>query len=621
MNNLSNSSTDDTNTTFRERIQEFGRFLSGMVMPNIGALIAWGLITSLFIPSGWLPNEFFAKLVDPMILYLLPILIGYSGGYLVDGNRGAVTGAIATMGAIVSTDRPMFMGAMIMGPLAGYTLKKFHQFIKNRIPTGFEMVVNTFSSGIIGMLLLLIGYTFIGPLVDNLSNILKSGVEFIVNTGLLPLTSIIIEPAKILFLNNAINHGVLAPLGLEQVKEVGKSLFFLLEANPGPGLGILMAYTFFGSKTIRKTAPGVALIHFFGGIHEVYFPYVLMNPKLILAAIAGGASGVFTFNIFNVGLVATPAPGSIFAILAMTPKGNFTGIILGVIISTIVSFFVASILLKVKGNSDSDEEDSLEAARKTMLQLKGKNSYKNAMDNNNVKKIIFACDAGMGSSALGASTLRNKFKKANINIEVENFAINEIPGDSDLVISHEKLTPRAKSNCPNAEHLSIKNFIGSPLYDQLVERFSNSSHKDTPILKNENIVLAQNSITKEESVKMAGKLLLDNNYIEEEYIDSMLQREKVTTTYIGNGIAIPHGLGKVQDLINNSGIVILQFPDGIIFGDEGEKAYLVIGIAAKGNEHIDILTKIALIAEDKEKVEKLFKIKETEEFLKIFSSK
>lgn len=228
------------------KVQNFGRFLSNMVMPNIGAFIAWGIITALFIPTGWLPNETMAKLVGPMITYLLPLLIGYTGGRLVGGDRGGVVGAITTMGVIVGADMPMFLGSMIAGPLGGWAIKTFDRQIDGKIKSGFEMLVNNFSAGIIGMLLAILAFLAIGPLVEGLSHILAAGVNLMVQNNLLPLTSIFVEPAKILFLNNAINHGIFSPLGIQQASEAGKSIFFLIEANPGPGMGVLMAYMFFG---------------------------------------------------------------------------------------------------------------------------------------------------------------------------------------------------------------------------------------------------------------------------------------------------------------------------------------------------------------------------------------
>ncbi|NNU90011.1 PTS mannitol transporter subunit IICB [Anoxybacillus sp. CHMUD] len=456
-------------TGFRVKVQRFGSYLSGMIMPNIGAFIAWGIITALFIPTGWLPNETFAKLVGPMITYLLPLLIGYTGGKMIYDVRGGVVGATATMGVIVGSDIPMFLGAMIMGPLGGYAIKQFDKLFHGKVKQGFEMLVNNFSAGIIGGLLTLVAFKGIGPIVLGLNKTLAAGVETIVNAKLLPLANIFIEPAKVLFLNNAINHGILSPLGIEQAAKTGKSILFLLETNPGPGLGILLAYWLFGKGMAKQSAPGAVIIHFLGGIHEIYFPYILMRPVLILAAIAGGVSGVFTFTLFNAGLVAVPSPGSIFALLAMTPRGHYLGVLAGVVVAAAVSFLVASFFLK----TSKQEEGDLEQATEQMQQLKGKKSSVasalNTAAPKQVKKIVFACDAGMGSSAMGASIMRNKVQKAGLDIEVTNTAINQLPADADVVITHQNLTDRAKEKLPNAYHVSVENFLNSPKYDELIE--------------------------------------------------------------------------------------------------------------------------------------------------------
>ncbi|TKC14947.1 PTS mannitol transporter subunit IICB [Robertmurraya kyonggiensis] len=464
--------TTQDKSNVKVKIQKFGSNLSNMVLPNIGAFIAWGLITALFIDTGWWPNEDLAKLVSPMITYLLPLLIGFTGGRMVHDIRGGVVGATATMGVIVGTDIPMFLGAMIMGPIGGYVIKKFDQAIHGKIKAGFEMLVNNFSAGIIGGLLTIIAFWGIGPVVEGLSNVLASGVEAIINANLLPLANIFIEPAKVLFLNNAINHGILSPLGIEQAADAGKSILFLLETNPGPGLGILLAFWLFGKGTAKQTAPGAVIIHFLGGIHEIYFPYILMKPTLILAAMAGGVSGVFTFNLFNAGLVAAPSPGSIFALIAMTPKGNYLGVLAGVIVATAVSFAVASLILKT---SKATEEDLTSATAK-MEEMKGKKSSvssvlttQTAINPDVVNKIVFACDAGMGSSAMGASILRNKVQKAGLGIAVTNTAISNLPADADIVITHKDLTDRAKAKLPDVVHISVENFLNSPKYDELVD--------------------------------------------------------------------------------------------------------------------------------------------------------
>ncbi|WP_404455467.1 PTS mannitol transporter subunit IICB [Virgibacillus necropolis] len=470
------------NKGFRAKVQRFGSYLSGMIMPNIGAFIAWGIITALFIPDGWLPNEDLAKLVDPMIKYLLPLLIGFTGGRMIHGLRGGVVGATATMGVIVGADIPMFLGAMVMGPLAGYLMKKVDELFQDKIRSGFEMLYNNFSAGILAAILAGFALKIIGPVVEALNNVLASGVEAIINAGLLPLANIIIEPAKILFLNNAINHGILSPIGVEQSADIGQSILFLLETNPGPGFGILLAFAVFGKGASRSSAPGAAIIQFFGGIHEIYFPYVLMKPSLILAAIGGGVSGVFMFTLFDAGLVAAASPGSIFAILALTPQGGYLGVIAGVVVATVVSFLIASLILKT---SKVKDEDMSEATSK-MEEMKGKkSSVSDALNQHDketpveeknpdeVNKVIFACDAGMGSSAMGSSLLKNKFKKADIDVFVTNKAINEIPDDADIVITHKDLTDRAKAKIPAAEHISVENFLNSPKYDELVERLKN----------------------------------------------------------------------------------------------------------------------------------------------------
>ncbi|UOF92920.1 PTS mannitol transporter subunit IICB [Fodinisporobacter ferrooxydans] len=446
-----------------------------MVMPNIGAFIAWGLITALFIPTGWIPNAHLAKLVGPIITYLLPLLIGYTGGKMVHGPRGGVIGAVATMGVIVGSNIPMFLGAMLMGPFGGWVIKKVDQAFEGKIRAGFEMLVNNFSAGIVAAILALLAYVAIDPVVTGLSSALSAGVQAIVNVGLLPLANIFIEIGKVLFLNNAINHGILSPLGLQQAAKAGKSIYFLLEPNPGPGLGILLAYWFVGKGMAKQSAPGAIIIQFLGGIHEIYFPYVLMNPRLILAAIAGGVSGTFTFQMLHAGLVAVPSPGSIFALIAMAPKGGLLPVLAGVFVAAAVSFLIASILLKTVKQT---EEDEFTKAAEKMQELKGKKSeVVQAMTQtvaheakHHVNKVVFACDAGMGSSAMGASILKKKFKDAGLNITVINTAINEIPNDADVVVTHKSLTDRAIAKKPDAEHISVENFLSSPKYDELVQQ-------------------------------------------------------------------------------------------------------------------------------------------------------
>lgn len=462
----------------RVHVQAFGTFLSGIIMPNIAAFIAWGIITAFFIPTGWTPNATLVTLVDPMILYLLPLLIANTGGRMVYGTRGGVIASIATMGVIVGSSIPMFIGAMIVGPLSAWILMKVDKIWAGKIKPGFEMLVDNFSAGILGFALALGAFFGIAPLVTGLSAFLETIVDFLIVNGLLPIASIFIEPGKILFLNNAINHGVLTPIGVQQVQESGKSILFLLEANPGPGLGILLAFSFFGVGLARASAPVAIIIQFLGGIHEIYFPYVLMKPMMLLAAIAGGMTGVAVNVAFQTGLRAPASPGSIIAVLAQTPGTDFVGVILSVIASAGVSFAIGGVILRASRKKDlaAENDNELAAAIAKTEANKGKSSSvlgnlgATTTSGSAVKNIVFACDAGMGSSAMGASVLRNKIKKAGIDgVTVTNQAIANLDGTADLVITHQDLTDRARGKSPKSVHVSVDNFMNSPKYDEVVQ--------------------------------------------------------------------------------------------------------------------------------------------------------
>lgn len=633
-------------SNIKVKVQQFGNFLSSMVMPNIGAFIAWGLITALFIADGFIPNENLAKLVDPMVFYLLPLLIGYTGGKLIHDQRGGVVGAIATMGVIVGApDTPMFLGAMIMGPLGGYVIKKFDQLVEGKIKSGFEMLVNNFSAGILGGLLAILSFLAIGPAVNGFTQLLVAGVDWLIGAGLLPLTSIFIEPAKILFLNNAINHGILSPIGLEQARSTGESILFLLEANPGPGLGVLLAFMLFGKGSAKQSAPGAGIIHFFGGIHEIYFPYVLMRPMLLFAVILGGMGGILTLVLLGGGLAAPASPGSILAIAAVTPGkasvyiANFAA----VIVATIISFVVAGFVLK----SSKQDDENIEEATQKMQEMKGKkSSVAGALQSNSgtlpdkVNKIVFACDAGMGSSAMGASLLRKKVKSADLDVSVTNTAISNLPGDAQVVITQEELTPRAKEKLPNAYHISVDNFLSSPEYDKLIDSLQNGvteklsevveeteaevtgkdhEHDDDDLLREENIFLNQEFNTKEDAIRFAGEVLVKAGYVEESYVEAMIERDNITSTYMGNHVAIPHGTEAAKKAVLRSGFTVLQVPNGVDF--DGKEAKLIFGIAGKDGTHLDILSGIAVVCSDEENIEQMVQAKTAKELLAIINSK
>ncbi|MCD8365841.1 MAG: PTS mannitol transporter subunit IICBA [Clostridiales bacterium] len=621
----------------KTKVQSFGKFLSAMVMPNIGALIAFGFLAALFTDNGWIPNEGFNSIVSPLLSYLIPILIAGTGGKLIGGQRGQIAGSIAVVGAIMSnTEITMLMAAMVMGPLAGFCVKKFDQFMEGRMPAGFEMLINNFSVGLIGMVLAMLGYVVIGPIMSGVLTVLTAGVNVLVNNGLLPLVAVFIEPAKVLFLNNAINHGIFTPIATAQAAEAGKSIMYMLEPNPGPGLGVLLAYMFFcKDKKTKDSAPGAVIIHLLGGIHEIYFPYILMNPAVIIAPIVGNMVAIFWFNLTGCGLVGPASPGSIILYLMMTPASDMVKVIIGVCLATAVSFAIASPIVRRAGGKSLDEAQQEVAARKA--ESKGASASTAAIQtaavkSADVKKIIFACDAGMGSSAMGATKFRNRIKDIRPEITVKNSSVDTIPPDCDIAVVQETLAARAVKSAPQAELITIGNFLADPKLDELYERLtvkeavsgdphempgsSESAAEEAfadqaaaapaqeskpPVITADGIRLGQKPVTKEEAIRAAGELLEKLGYVDHSYVDAMQEREKITTTYMGMGVAIPHGTTQAKGEVKKTGIVFLQYPEGVDFGDE--KAQLVFGIAGIGDEHLDLLAKICTMLEDEDRME------------------
>ncbi len=703
-------------------LQKVGTSLSNMVMPNIPALIAWGILTAFFIPDGWTPNEPLAAVVGPMIHYLLPLLIANTGGRMVYEARGAVVGVIATMGVIGGSDwlikqenaqlleqwvasgkdaadyAPlgevhMFIGAMIMAPLAAWIMKKLDRLWQDHIPAGFEMLVNMFSAGIIGFGLLAAGFFGLAPLVNGLMTLLSNGVAALVNAGLLPLVSILIEPAKVFFLNNAINHGVLTPLGISEAAINGKSVLFLLESNPGPGVGILLAFTFFGRGAAKASAPGAAIIQFFGGIHEIYFPYVLMKPLLILAAIGGGMTGVAINVAFGTGLIAPASPGSIFAIFGVAARDSYLGIALAVLGAALVSFLLSTLFLKIGKQDDGD----IAAATAKMEQMKGKKSSvagaltgagaagaagagaAAAADASGhtgpIRKIVFACDAGMGSSAMGATVLRKKVRAAGFDdVEVTNKAISSLSDEWDVVVTQKELTDRARQRTGSAVHVSVDQFMNSPRYDEVVELVGQRNDPDAAagaaadgntgagagtaaaagagaaagtgaaadesprgrhaaarpdeegtakdsagsapqILAPSSIVLDGTATDSASGIDEAGALLVAAGAVDEGYVRAMHDREATVSTFMGNGLAIPHGTNEAKSSITRSAMSFVRYPGGIDWN--GNPTTFVIGIAGVGNEHLTLLQKVAMTFSDPAQVKRLEDATTTDEILEI----
>lgn len=669
-------------------VQRFGKFLSAMIMPNIGALIAFGFLAAFFNGSGWIPHEGFATIFSAILVYLIPILIALTGGKLIGGERGSIVGAIAVVGAIMSDpNTTMLMAAMMIGPLSGFCIRKFDKVMEGHMPAGFEMLINNFSVGIIGMLLAMVSYLVIGPFMNLILTILTAGVNVLVEHSMLPLIAVFIEPAKVLFLNNAINHGIFTPIATAQAAETGKSIMYMLESNPGPGLGVLLAYMFFcEDKKTKQSAPGAVIIHLLGGIHEIYFPYILMNPLVIIAPIAGNMAAIFWYNLTDAGLVGPASPGSIIAYLMMASRDSMFSVIVGVLIATAVSFGIASVIIRMfKGRSLEEAQEEV-AGRKAEAKGTNANTEPVAIAKaEGVRKVVFACDAGMGSSAMGATKFRNRIKAQRPDLTVINTSVDTIPSDCDIAVVQITLVERARKSVPQAQIVTLHNFLADPaldaLYEQLTqqstlkkselvekltteqnnklgerqsseqknesEEMQSSSKKsesmekpaigqksepekmqssglkadsadtqqpvnaqeaeqDTDkkqIMVRDGVRLNQHPVSKEEAIQAAGELLLELGYVDRTYVDAMQERERRVSTYMGMGVAIPHGTSEAKNTVKKTGIVLIQYPEGVDFGDE--KAQLVFGIAGIGDEHLELLGKICEILEDEEVLETL----------------
>ena len=609
-----------------DRIRKFGGHMSGMVMPNLGAFVGWGLLAALFIPTGWIPNEKLNEMAGPILNYLLPLLIGYTAGYNIHGQRGGVIGAFTTMGVIVGSDITMFSGAMIMGPFSSWILKKFDRAVEGKIKPGFEMLINNFSLGILGFALAILGYLIIGPVVNAIIAFLTAGINFLIAKKLIPLLAVFMCPAQVLFLNNAVNHGIISPIAFAQAQEAGKSLMFLLDSNCGPLLGTLCSIAVFGKGKAKETAPMAMFIAGIAGIGEVYFPFVLANPIMIFATMGGLATSLLLLVVLGGGLVGMPSPGSLINIALMTPKDAAVANVLAIGAGFAVALLIGSFILKTIGSPEEEADLAVAGVDMGTKAEKPEATFKKHKPSlgGAIRYIIVACDSGMGSSAMGASVLKNRLQKEGYkDIKVKNSSASRIDPDADMIITLEGLIERAKLSVDNTgkEFLAINNFLKEADYDRALEVIEdrNGKEKVKPILSEENIALNVKVKDKEEAIRYAGKILMENAYTTPKYIEHMLERQRRFSVYIGNHLAIPHGIESSDSEIYTSGLSVVQVPEGVDFGD-GNIAYVVIGIAGKDGTHLNMLSNIALICAEEENIEKMRRAENKQEIMEILKN-
>ncbi|MEW9673868.1 PTS sugar transporter subunit IIA [Ammoniphilus sp. 3BR4] len=601
------------------RLNRIGRFLSKVVFQNIAALITMGMLRVLFGPMGWFPNPEIDRITILMLSYFIPVLFAYTAGRRIGEHRGGLIAAIVMFGVVLGTPPhiPMILPSLIIGPAVGYLIRKMDEWLKRWVPMGFELLFHNFFAGLLAIILTLFSHFWLSALFLKVMDFIHLYIEHLTQTSYLPLIAFVIEPGKILFFNNVINHGILEPLGIYQVQHLGKSILFLLETNPGPGFGMLLAYYFHLKGKEKQNVKSALAIHGLGGIHEVYFSYALMKPIVIIPLILGGITGNSIFYFLQAGLVATPSPGSAFVLLAMAPKGIHIAVFAGIIASACISFVCTMFLLP--------REKLTEIATPAM------DSTENVFSEpkKQIKNIYFVCDAGMGSSAMGAAQLQKKLKQANLDIKVDHYSVDDIPLDADLVVSTVHIADRALVSAPKAEHISVRSFSDRSFYQELITRLSSqqteSSAPTSPVVDEWNgftkeyILLNRQAKDKWEAIEQVGALLVEMGNVLPPYIEEMKRRERSFSTYLENGVSLPHGIDAESKQIVKSGIAIAQYPDGVDFGD-GNRAYLVIAIAVKGHRQLAILSQLATLIEQEEMMGRLREAQTREEVLEMIIS-
>ncbi|MBD0381334.1 PTS sugar transporter subunit IIA [Paenibacillus sp. WST5] len=583
-----------------------------MVFQNVACLVALGMLRVLFGPLGWWPQQGIHQLIDPLTIYFIPLLFAYTGGRMMGGHRGGVVSAFVVLGMIAgnTSSYSMILPAMLVSPVMGYIIKKVDKWLEAWIPLGLELLCYTVAAGAISIAFALVAFYEITPLFVHMMSFIAAGAEQLVASGYLWPLAIIIEPAKVLFFNNVINHGILEPLGINQARELGKSIFFLLETNPGPGLGLLLAYYLHAKGMEKGNVRSSLIIHVLGGIHEVYFPYAILKPVTIIPLIIGGVAGDFVFAYLNAGLVATPSPGSIMVLMFMAPKGMHMAVLAGFLVSAFISFLGCYLVISKSSSKISNHTQSVREVVELQMAADG-----NTMMNKRINKIVFACDAGMGSSAMGAALLRKKLKESGLFIEVTNCSVDELSSDADIVISHTHLTERAKLSAPSARHFSITSFLDKQFYEDFISKIGSGFERnsedtsritESTVFTMDHILLQMSAKHKEEAIEQIGEALIRLSHTEPMFIQELHQREKMLSTYIGNGVAIPHGVNVDSKYIRKPGIVITQYPNGIDYGN-GKTAYLLIAVVGHHQEKPELISRIAYMIESKQTVDQMIK--------------
>ncbi|MDO4306662.1 MAG: hypothetical protein Q4C77_07490 [Eubacteriales bacterium] len=473
-----------------KRLHDIGKFYSSIFMGNIGLFLFIGLLSVIFQEQGWFPNEKLYNISQLVYEVVLPTCIGYVGGEKIAGRSGGILAVLMVAGVLTADVHVGILAAMIAGPVGGAVWKYAGSRMKERVGSSLQMLAGNLLIGILGSLLAVLGYYILEPAVtwwaEGISGCLKALIEH----RLLLLANVFIEPMKVFFLNNIVNHGMLVPLGMNQIQEGGKSVLFLLESNPGPGFGMLLAL--FLTQRERRGEYGTALFaQGAGGIHEVYFPYVLANLWLLLPLIAGGAAGTLCFELLHVGVTAPVSPGSIITILIMAGKENLLTAAGGIAVSAAVSFAGSLLVLgfrrqrrenskPMKESTEKLTEEPIEESTEKPTEKPTEELTEELIEEPIVepikeetrmplKNIGFVCDAGVGSSAMGAALFRRKLAQNGIQgVAVQAYASDQIPKSLDLIVCQKDFLRLLPDGTKEMEIFAVDSLMGGEAFDKLI---------------------------------------------------------------------------------------------------------------------------------------------------------
>ena len=438
----------------RKWVQKAGKFYSRIIMDYIGIFLFIGILSVLFGENGWYPNDHIFQMTSIVYKILIPCLIGYGAGNAVGEKEGGCVAILAVAGIIACSFNVGILGAMILGPICGWLTKYVLKNLVDRFTAATHMLIRNLLIAGLGGVFCVLSFYLVAPALVSISDAIAQAINILIEAKLIVLSSLLIEPAKVMFLNNGLNHGILTPLGMSQAEMQGKSLLFLLETNPGPGAGILLAL-FLMKKNKRQQFGAGLFAQVIGGIHEVYFPFIAENLWLLPAAIAGNMAGIFCFVQMDAGLTGPVSPGSVLTILMMAGRDNLGSVLFGIGVSMAVSFLTAVLILKT-GVDDSKLQK--EKVNGTMEERKP------------IHKILFICDGGVGSSVMAAALFKRKLAERGIgDVEVKACAVDLIEEDNDLLVCQKSFARESTQIPAGRELYTLENLLSTQEYEGLLE--------------------------------------------------------------------------------------------------------------------------------------------------------